>query len=211
MATGDIIVPELIYIFDIVFFDSNFVSHLLPPMPPSKKSSKKSASSTNKTQKRKADAVLTSQSSKKAHPDPNPAPIADSSKSQTNSLSSQPIANPPRKTHAGNRIVITDSDSDGNGAGSKNHRGESDDDSASKSDDKSSKEPLNSGDELGIFLVRSIVLWGLHVSFILEKLRKDWTAPIYAFHKPVPDIGYEEGRRFHTFHCAAKGCKKTIH
>jgi hypothetical protein len=43
-----------------------------------------------------------------------------------------------------------------------------------------------------------------------EKLRKDWTAPAYAFYRPVPEIGYEDGRRFHTFRCAARGCQKVV-
>jgi hypothetical protein len=35
-------------------------------------------------------------------------------------------------------------------------------------------------------------------------------APIYAFFDPTPMIGYEDGRRFHTFRCAARECKQKI-
>ena len=40
-----------------------------------------------------------------------------------------------------------------------------------------------------------------------ERLAKEWTAPIYAFFGPIPEVGYEDGRRFHAFHCAAPECK----
>jgi hypothetical protein len=35
---------------------------------------------------------------------------------------------------------------------------------------------------------------------------KEWTAPIYAFFWPVPLVENHEGRRCHTFMCAAKEC-----
>jgi hypothetical protein len=41
-------------------------------------------------------------------------------------------------------------------------------------------------------------------------LKKDWKAPIYAFFKPIPNIGHENGRRYHEFICAAHGCLKKI-
>ncbi|KAJ3487515.1 hypothetical protein NLJ89_g11705 [Agrocybe chaxingu] len=44
----------------------------------------------------------------------------------------------------------------------------------------------------------------------LDRLKKEWISPIYAFFKPTPDIGYEKGRRYHEFRCAAKGCKKGV-
>ena len=39
---------------------------------------------------------------------------------------------------------------------------------------------------------------------------KSWSSPIYAFYKPTPRIGYEDGRRFHAFMCSAKGCGKEV-
>ena len=42
----------------------------------------------------------------------------------------------------------------------------------------------------------------------IERLSKDWTAPIYAFFKPNPLIEYVEGRRCHAFQCLAKNCKQ---
>jgi hypothetical protein len=41
----------------------------------------------------------------------------------------------------------------------------------------------------------------------LERLTKDWTAPVYAFFKPTPTVEYVEGRRCHVFHCTARMCK----
>ena len=42
------------------------------------------------------------------------------------------------------------------------------------------------------------------------RLSKDWNAPVYAFYQPVPEIGYEDGRRYHSFRCAARSCKQRI-
>jgi hypothetical protein len=42
------------------------------------------------------------------------------------------------------------------------------------------------------------------------RLSKDWNALVYAFSQPVPEIGYEEGRCYHSFRCAAWGCKQCI-
>jgi hypothetical protein len=39
------------------------------------------------------------------------------------------------------------------------------------------------------------------------QLAKDWTAPVYAFFKPVPTIGTDNGCPYHTFVCAALDCK----
>jgi hypothetical protein len=41
----------------------------------------------------------------------------------------------------------------------------------------------------------------------IEKLLKEWTAPVYVFFAPRPSIEYVDGRRCHTFQCAAKPCK----
>jgi endonuclease V-like protein UPF0215 family len=43
-----------------------------------------------------------------------------------------------------------------------------------------------------------------------ERLKKGWTAPIYAFYDPTPEVGYENSRRYHLFRCAGRGCKKAI-
>ena len=45
----------------------------------------------------------------------------------------------------------------------------------------------------------------------LEWFSKDWNAPVYVFYEPIPDIGYEGGCHYHSFQCAAKGCKQHIH
>lgn len=42
---------------------------------------------------------------------------------------------------------------------------------------------------------------------ILERLKKDWHTPIYAFFHPDPEINYVDGRRVHDFICNAKVCK----
>jgi hypothetical protein len=36
---------------------------------------------------------------------------------------------------------------------------------------------------------------------------KNWTAPIYAFFKPIPTIKHIDNRRVHVFECGAKHCK----
>jgi len=46
--------------------------------------------------------------------------------------------------------------------------------------------------------------------FVSEKLRKEWTSPIYAFYQSTPEIGYEDGHHYHPFKCAGRGCKKMI-
>ncbi|KAF8162011.1 hypothetical protein BJ912DRAFT_823218, partial [Pholiota molesta] len=43
----------------------------------------------------------------------------------------------------------------------------------------------------------------------IEKMLKTWTSPVYSFFEPLPTIDYVNGRRCHTFKCAAKGCKFT--
>lgn len=45
---------------------------------------------------------------------------------------------------------------------------------------------------------------------IVERLRRDWRSPIYAFYEPLPEIGYEKKRPYHEFICAKKGCGKRI-
>lgn len=39
---------------------------------------------------------------------------------------------------------------------------------------------------------------------------KDWTSPIYAFFKSVPDINEIDGCVAHTFKCTARGCQTKI-
>ncbi|GLB43472.1 putative protein dimerization activity [Lyophyllum shimeji] len=41
----------------------------------------------------------------------------------------------------------------------------------------------------------------------LDRMKKKWDSPVYAFFGPVPEIVYVNGRRCHEFACAAKGCK----
>jgi hypothetical protein len=39
-----------------------------------------------------------------------------------------------------------------------------------------------------------------------EHMMKHWTAPVYAFYHPIPDIEYVDGRRAHVFQCTPKSC-----
>ena len=39
---------------------------------------------------------------------------------------------------------------------------------------------------------------------------EDWNSPIYAFFHPIPTIAYQEGHRYHEFHCFASSCRKSI-
>jgi len=48
------------------------------------------------------------------------------------------------------------------------------------------------------------------ILILSERLKKDWTAPIYAFYQPIQSIDHDNGQHFHEFTCAAKGCKKKI-
>lgn len=41
----------------------------------------------------------------------------------------------------------------------------------------------------------------------LERLQKTWRSAVYGFFKTKVDVGYEDGRKFHIFHCAATKCK----
>jgi len=41
----------------------------------------------------------------------------------------------------------------------------------------------------------------------LQRLRKEWTSPIYAFFKSSPAIRYVGTRRVHVFECLAENCK----
>jgi len=41
----------------------------------------------------------------------------------------------------------------------------------------------------------------------LQRLRKEWTSPIYAFFKSSPAIRYIGSRRVHVFECLAENCK----
>jgi len=41
---------------------------------------------------------------------------------------------------------------------------------------------------------------------MVEWLTKEWTAPIYAFFRPIPTIKYIDGQCSHMFQCAACEC-----
>lgn len=58
--------------------------------------------------------------------------------------------------------------------------------------------------ELGKPIILSL---GISIDGDTERLSKKWTAPIYGFYHPMPDIEYSEGRRCHVFSCASKSCK----
>ena len=40
----------------------------------------------------------------------------------------------------------------------------------------------------------------------LDRLQKEWDAPIYAFFGPLPSIEYVSGRKVHVFRCSARQC-----
>ncbi len=44
----------------------------------------------------------------------------------------------------------------------------------------------------------------------IDRLRKDWTPPIYAFYKREVIIGKTGGRCYHTFACAGRSCKHKV-
>ncbi|KAH7918953.1 hypothetical protein BV22DRAFT_1023794, partial [Leucogyrophana mollusca] len=43
-----------------------------------------------------------------------------------------------------------------------------------------------------------------------ERLMEDWTAPVYAFFHPVPEIEYVKGHQSHVFKYDAKRCKHNV-
>ena len=43
-----------------------------------------------------------------------------------------------------------------------------------------------------------------------ERMMEKWNTPIYAFWKPIPSISYDNGRRYHQFHCFKKSCSKSV-
>lgn len=45
----------------------------------------------------------------------------------------------------------------------------------------------------------------------LERMMKTWTAPVYAFFFPTPEIKTKDGRRCHVFKCYGRACSKTVH
>lgn len=67
-----------------------------------------------------------------------------------------------------------------------------------------------SDDELGKSLIPVIVFMILISRCHIERLKKCWTSPVYAFFEPTPSIEYTNGRRAHVFKCIGKGCKQRI-
>ncbi|KAI6004149.1 hypothetical protein EDD15DRAFT_2192058 [Pisolithus albus] len=45
---------------------------------------------------------------------------------------------------------------------------------------------------------------------VLDRLKREWNSPIYAFFAPEPTIEYIAGCHSHVFWCTAKGCKKGV-
>ena len=45
----------------------------------------------------------------------------------------------------------------------------------------------------------------------VERLQVGWRSPIYGFFKANVSVGYDEGRKFHFFKCAAQYCKGKGH
>ena len=46
---------------------------------------------------------------------------------------------------------------------------------------------------------------------IVECLQVSWRSSIYGFFEAKVSIGYDEGRKFHFFKCAAKNCRERGH
>ena len=41
----------------------------------------------------------------------------------------------------------------------------------------------------------------------IDRERKEWKSPVYAFYEPIPEVTCIKGRRCHEFRCAGRGCK----
>lgn len=62
-------------------------------------------------------------------------------------------------------------------------------------------------EELGESLIESKSIGFVSPRKNIERLKKQWKTPIYAFFRPSPAIDYIDGRRAHVFECSAKVCK----
>jgi hypothetical protein len=165
-------------------------------MAPSKKARQAPSAGT----KRKQDEALTTTVTKKSRPAPDPAlvPVAQS---QTTVVPIVELATNRAKNTA---AIIIDSDAEEAGPGSRANKSNGDTSEVEEVD-----EAINLDDELGESPVGP-VMW-IVSDVRAEHLRKDWTAPVYAFYWAIPDIGYEDGHHFHSFRCAACGCTKVVH
>jgi hypothetical protein len=54
-------------------------------------------------------------------------------------------------------------------------------------------------------------LKSLNSNYFLARLQPTWRSPVYSFFKSEVTIGYEKGRKYHFFACAARNCVKENH
>jgi hypothetical protein len=151
---------------------------------------RKASSISNKTATKKSKNVP-SESNKTVSPSPSPCPLASTANSQP--LHRQPTVHTEEEEEClhGDAIVV---DSDAESVKSK------------ASIDDSDGEALE--DELGKSLIPVVAFTSL-IS-IVERIRKSWTSPVYAFFEPTPSIEYTNGHHAHVFKCIGKGCKQHV-
>ena len=63
-------------------------------------------------------------------------------------------------------------------------------------------------DQLGMFSKRVFMIVNMLVIIFTERLQASWHSPIYAFFTTSAiRIGYDNGRKYHYFPCAARKCR----
>jgi hypothetical protein len=80
-----------------------------------------------------------------------------------------------------------------------------DDDVVMELDDQPDAMEIDDDKELGTSVFTEMIQ--THNRRTTAKLKKEWTAPVYAFFDPEATIEYVDGRRSHVFRCTAKPCK----
>ena len=57
---------------------------------------------------------------------------------------------------------------------------------------------------------RHLILMICKLIRLLDRLSKEWDAPIYVFFKPSPTVEYINGHKAHVFECGTKSCKSRV-
>lgn len=108
---------------------------------------------------------------------------------------------PAKKTPCPTVVEVDDDDDD-------NEVVEVDDDDEIVEIEKPAEEEESSEAELGMLLL--LETHSFTYQYTIERLKLKWNKPIYAFYRPEPTIGYENGRRYHEFHCFKKSYTRKV-
>ncbi len=86
-------------------------------------------------------------------------------------------------------------------------KSEDDTDHIEKDSDEAPEPEESSEAELGGNVSQYLLL---SLKILPERIKKDWSSPIYGFFASNPIIEYVGGRRSHVFKCRGKGCNKRV-